>query len=203
MKKQIIAVDIDDVMAAGAAGFIKYSNETWGHTLTVEDFDENFAVAWGVSIEEAMRRVTQYLESGAHGRFDPLVEALPVLKRLAAKYELIIVTSRRLIIKPETDAWIAKHFPNIFSKIVYAGIYDNSNKDDVHHRLKHTKADVLKDLGADYLIDDQPKHCLGAAEAGVTCLLFGDYKWNRDITDLPKNVVRTKTWKQVEEYFNV
>ena len=68
-------------------------------------------------------------------------------------------------------------------------------------RLKATKADIVKQIGADYLIDDQPKHCFAAAEAGITSLLFGDYRWNRNVK-LPEGVVKVRTWHEVLEYFD-
>jgi uncharacterized HAD superfamily protein len=64
-----------------------------------------------------------------------------------------------------------------------------------------TKTKILAEIGANYLIDDQPKHCIAAAEAGITALLFGDYKWNKDI-ELKTNMVRVKNWQEVTEYFD-
>ncbi|HLA48993.1 MAG TPA: hypothetical protein VJY84_00415, partial [Candidatus Saccharimonadales bacterium] len=63
------------------------------------------------------------------------------------------------------------------------------------------KAEVCREIGADYLVDDQPKHCLAAADAGITALLFGDYKWTR-VNNLPKNVIKVRNWPAVLEYFN-
>ena len=63
-----------------------------------------------------------------------------------------------------------------------------------------TKAEICAEIGADYLVDDQPKHCLAAAKAGIKTILFGDYKWNRD-TKLMPNMVRAKNWQEVLEYF--
>jgi len=77
------------------------------------------------------------------------------------------------------------------------------DRTDLHilERLKGTKNDVIKQIGADYLIDDQPKHCIAAAKAGIKTVLFGDYKWNRDLK-LRKNMVRARNWQEVLEYFN-
>jgi uncharacterized HAD superfamily protein len=197
-----IAVDIDDVLAASAEGFAEYSNQQWGHTLTAEDFSENFSIPWGVEMDEALQRVNVYLQSGAHGRFKHKNDALPVLEQLKQRFKLIAVTSRRAILKPETEVWMQQYFPGIFSDVVYAGIFDKTQTHNAHQRLAHTKAQILTELKANYLIDDHPKHCLGAAEVGIPSLLFGDYAWNRDIKDLPKNVSRAKTWADVEDYFS-
>ena len=40
---------------------------------------------------------------------------------------------------------------------------------------KLTKGMLAKEIKADYLIDDQLKHCSAAAELGIPALLFGVY----------------------------
>jgi hypothetical protein len=50
-------------------------------------------------------------------------------------------------------------------------------------------------------IDDQPKHCVAAADIGIKALLFGEYSWNRTDT-LPVGVARVKDWVAVLQYFD-
>ncbi len=199
--RQIIAVDIDDVIAAGSEGFAEFSNQRWGTHLTASDYDEDFTSVWGLPLQESLQRVDEYLASGVHGRLRHFDDASPILQKLAERFELIVVTSRRSILKPETDAWIERHFPAIFSRVVYAGIFDQLDHDG-RERLQHTKAEILRELKATYLIDDQPKHCLAAAEAGVTSLLFGEYRWNREVLLPSSGVTRVKNWQQVGEFFD-
>ncbi|MGH7240930.1 MAG: hypothetical protein ACREGB_01390, partial [Candidatus Saccharimonadales bacterium] len=78
------------------------------------------------------------------------------------------------------------------------GFYDNGNLAGVHR----TKDQLLTELGADYLIDDQPKHCFAAAAAGITSVLYGDYAWSRGVGTLPEGVVRAANWSEVQEYFD-
>lgn len=203
-QRKTIAVDIDDVLSRSAEGFISFSNEQWGLKLSPEDYQEEWAVVWGVPLEEAVERSIVYHASGAVGKFQPHEAAMPVLQRLAKQYRLVAVTSRREILKPETDRWMERHFPGIFEALHYAGIWDRKlHQGNVQQTLNHTKAEVLKEIGADYLIDDQLKHCLGAAEAGIVAILFGDYKWNRTTNNLPGRVVRARDWDEVAEYFHV
>lgn len=205
MKQQkTIAIDIDDVLSHSAEGFVAFSNERWGMQLSPDDYHEEWEVVWGVSLEEALQRSIEFITSGAFGEFLPREAALPVLKRLAKHYKLVVLTSRRSILKPETDQWIERHFPGIFSEVHYAGIWDRDlTHETVSQAITHTKAELCRELGADYLIDDQPKHCVGAAEAGIKSILFGDYKWSRDLKVLPAHVVRAHHWDEVAEYFHV
>lgn len=202
MKKQrkTIAVDVDDVLSRSAEGFIAFSNERWGQQLSPDDYQEEWAVVWGVPLEQALERSLEFHASGVVGIYQPHEAAMPVLKRLAKQFNLVVVTTRREILKPETDAWISRHFPGIFQELHFAGIWEHP---DMARALAHTKAEICREIGADYLIDDQPKHCIGAAGAGLKSILFGDYKWNRGEQDLPEGVTRAAHWNEIAEYFRV
>lgn len=199
MVRQKIGVDVDDVLSRSAEGFADFSTKRWGKAHRAEDYTEDWAAFWGAPLEEALQRVKEVHTSGVFGKFLHFEAALPALRELAQRYELIVITSRREQLKPETDAWIARHFPDVFSGVHYAGIWDREA--DPHHLLKQTKASICRELGVQYLIDDQPKHCIAAAESGINALLFGDYAWNRS-GELPARVTRVKDWQSVVHYFN-
>lgn len=195
--KPIIAVDIDDVLSHSAADILRFSNKRWGHAHTLEDFDEHLAKMWQISQEEFEDRFREYIESGIMETYKPIAKAKEVLIDLSKRYSLISVTSRRAILLEMTERWIDTHYHGIFKQIVSSGIYGSSKKDE--HLL--TKADILVEVGADYLIDDQVKHCNGAAEKGVEALLFGGYPWNRSAEIVP-GVTRADTWDDVQRYFD-
>jgi len=193
-----MAIDLDDVIAANVPAFIDFSNKRWGTALTIEDYDEHWTAMWNVDHEEGKRRALEFHASGIVNDYGYDVAAKQVLKKLKKEYKLVIVTSRQKLIEKETLAWIDKHFKGMFDDIRFAGIWD----DGIAGSHKVTKAEVIQQIGGDYLIDDQLKHCLAVAEAGVPTLLFGDYSWNQ--TDLlPDGVIRTHDWQAVAEYFNV
>jgi 5'(3')-deoxyribonucleotidase len=197
--KQTIAIDIDDVLAANAEGFVAFSNKRWGTHLTPDDYSEHWAQMWRVDLDEVESRRRVLLEERvftSHRFFD---EAKPVLEKLKSRYKLVIVSSRRREIEKDTLPWLKKEFGGLFDAIHFAGIWDNG--ESILKQINMTKAKVLIELGADYLIDDQPKHCFAAAEAGLTALLFGDYGWNRDLKLMP-GVVKVNNWQAVEEYFD-
>ena len=202
MTKRIIAVDIDDVLSGSAAGLAKYSNERWNADVAAEDYDEDWAKFWRVSPEEAIRRADELHEAGVFGRHDPIAEALPAVIELKKHYKLIVVTSRRRRLQAETEAWLDRNFPGVFSEVHYAGFFDNdASAHDVKKALVQHKADLCRELGANYLIDDQLKHCIAAADCGVQALLFGNYRWNR-MDKLPKGITEVHGWEDVRRYFN-
>lgn len=199
MNKPIIAIDIDDVLSETVEGFMAWSNETYGTSLKVSDYNEDIATMWNVDREESERRAKNFHGGGAVGQLRHINAARPVLAWLADRYELVVITSRRVISKDQTEAWLNKYFPGIFSPEVinFAGIWDNADEQS-HNR---TKGDIVKKLGASYLIDDQIKHCVASAELGIETLLFGDYTWNQ-ADELPEGVVRVKDWLEVRKYFD-
>ena len=198
MEKQTIAVDIDDVLAANAAGFVAFSNTTWGTNLSVKNYNEDWRELWQVELDEAERRAVILHESGVIGTYDHYEESLSVLQRLKERYRLAIVTSRRKSIQTETEQWVERNFPGVFESIHFAGIYD----DELHEAMfSRTKLAILQENSVDYLIDDQIKHCIAAANAGVQAILFGDYPWNQ-ADELPAGVTRCVDWVAVGEYFD-
>ncbi len=198
MSKPIIAIDIDDVLAANAEGFVAFSNERWGTKLLPADYTEHWADVWQVDIGEANQRAMVLHDSGVIGGYRHFDEALPVLTGLCKRYDLIAITSRRISIEKLTREWIDKHYEGIFSDIQFAGIFDGPISLD---RLHRTKADLFVSNDVKYVIDDQLKHCLAAAELNINVVLFGEYPWNQ-IDELPAGVTRCKDWAAVLEYFD-
>lgn len=196
--KPVIAIDIDDVLSSSAVGFVEWSNKKYGTHLKPEDYQEHWAEMWKIDLDETFKRAQEFHEDDIVGSYNLIDGALDVLKKLKDKYTLILITSRRMSIKPSTLGWINAHYPNIFEDCVFAGFFD-ADKPDLNH-LKMTKAELAKNLKADYLIDDQLKHIEATAEIGIKGLLFGDYSWNQK-DDLPKNVKRVKDWNEILNYF--
>ena len=197
MAKQVIAVDIDDVLAATAESLVAYSNQQWGMNLVPEDYRERWGEMWGVDVETERQRATHVHEQRLFRDFTHDEAALPVLTRLAEKYELVIATSRTRNIRDDTLEWLELHYPGLFSDVHQSGLYDEFTAES----HLGTKAELIKEIGADYLIDDQPKHCLAVAEAGIETILFGDYSWQRGL-ELPAGVTRCHDWAAVGEYFD-
>lgn len=195
--KSIIAVDIDDVLSRSAEGFVQYSNEQWGTDLRADQYDDHWAKMWGISFEEAETRAQTLHASGLVGTYAPFSEAEPVLRSLKQYHDLIIVTSRRVVVKEETCTWVDRYFPKLFSAIYFSGLWDNATE----HAVSATKSQVCADLGVDYLIDDQVRHCVGAQEVGAQAILFGDYPWS-NVEELPDDIMHCSNWRAVQGYFD-
>jgi 5'(3')-deoxyribonucleotidase len=197
MAKKTIAVDVDDVLAAESEFVIAYSNKHWGHELTLEDYQENWGEMWDVDIDEVERRAAELHMPGLPTSYRLIEGAVDGLGTLKEHYNLVILTSRRDVVRDETLVWLNDVFNGVFSEVHFTGFWDTISPDS--HLL--TKGELAKQIGADYLIDDQPKHCFAAAEAGIESVLFGDYAQSRGLR-LPKGVTRCQDWAAVLGYFD-
>mgnify|MGYP001164667960 CR=1 FL=1 len=197
MTKPIIAIDIDDVLADYAVGFIEFSNAHWDTNLTIDDYDEHWANVWKVDVEEVRRRADLIHEKRLVKDLTHRSEARPILEKLSQRFDLAVVTSRRIQNKEDTLAWLGLYYPMLsVESVTFSGFYDTIHDDSIHQ----TKGSIISSIGASYMIDDQPKHCISAAECGVEALLFGSYRWNQ-LANLPPKVTRVRDWDSVEAYF--
>ena len=192
MKKPIIAVDMDDVLAQHAEAFVAFSNANYGTKLTKDTYDETWANFWKVEWEEIERRAKEFHTPEGTFSYAKIEAAEPVLQALRGKYELVIVTARSENVIKATYAWLDKHFPDVFSDVHFVPIWVPNNT--------VTKAQICQQIGAEYLIDDVLRHCNLAAQGGIQALLFGDYNWNKGETE--PIVRRVKDWQAVLEYFD-
>ncbi len=195
MRRLRIAVDIDDVLAENAIGFVTFSNERWGTRLSVDDYNEHWSEMWRIDSEEAERRAHIFHDSGVIRGYAHIGGAEEVLRNMSQVHHLMITTSRRLQVQSDTLLWIEEHFPGIFasSAVYFSGLWDTVHEGS--HKL--TKTELVTQINADVLIDDQLKHCLAVSETGRNAILFGDYTWNR-ADSLPDKVVRCHSWSEVE-----
>lgn len=193
---QTIAVDIDDVLALSAQELVAFSNKRWGTRLAVTDYDEHWANMWQVSIEEVRKRTQEFYDAKLVATYSPQDGGEEVLRYLSTRYKLVVATARSSELEKETLAWIQEHYGNLFSEVHHATIWNSITMEG----YSATKTELCKQIGADYLIDDQLKHCLSAHEAGIHAILFGDYTWNQK-PDLPSGIYRAKNWAMVKEYF--
>ncbi|HEX7368353.1 MAG TPA: hypothetical protein VF261_01700 [Candidatus Saccharimonadales bacterium] len=200
-KRPIIAVDIDDVLAAEAPFVIAYSNEHWGYNFTLDDYQEFWGAMWNVSGEESARRAAELHAPGVEGSYQPITRAREALEHLRERFDLVVVTSRRESVHQETLDWLDRYIgTGVFSQVVFSGIWDSGKVG----AEKMTKTDILRSIGARYLIDDQPKHCYSAAAGSIRAILFGEYPWNSGAgaPALPPGVVRCRDWQAVQGYFD-
>lgn len=193
MKRETIGVDADDVLAAHIEAFIEHSNKHYGTNLSPEEYSEHWGELWGVERDEVERRALAFHTPEIVGNFGVIEEAEVALRALKKTKELVIVTARPKHITETTLDWVDRHLPGIFTDVHFVPIWEPDNT--------VTKADICRQIGADYLIDDLIRHCNIAAESGIQPILFRRIDWDQAHEPNPKTV-QVKSWREVLEYFN-
>src|ERR1035438_7252667 len=94
MKKESIAIDLDDVLAAHVEAFIQFSNAQFGTNLTIDDYDDHFANIWNVEQKEIERRSKLFHVPNNYAELEVKEESKEALRRLNSEYNLFIVTAR-------------------------------------------------------------------------------------------------------------
>lgn len=191
-----MAVDLDDVLVPHFGELVAWYNTQYGTALTLADNGKGDLSAWDATTrEQAIRRVHQFLESEAFRSVAPYTEAREVLRRLADEYRLVVVTARDSLLETFTHHWLLEHFGELFEGVHFTASYSLEGK-------ARQKKMVLKDIGAQCIIDDSLEHVCAAADLDIKGVLFGNYPWNQ-AAELPSLVTRCRDWSAVEEYFKV
>jgi 5'(3')-deoxyribonucleotidase len=200
MSKQVIAIDIDDVLAQGTESLRLEVNKRLGvdlqphHYAVPGDFWGYYESVWrknGLGGRITMEELNpQMVEDQSH--VAPFESAYAVLSELSNDYKLVVVTSRDEAWRPATERWLESYFGGLFSGLYFAGRRSTSQK---------TKGELCNYLKAKWLIDDNVGHAQTAIDSGVTAILFGEYGWHLE-TDIHTDIVRCRNWSEVLEYFH-
>jgi 5'(3')-deoxyribonucleotidase len=188
--KPVIAVDIDEVLSPLHDLVFAHHNEVYGTNFPLHDTGGSYFIDkyTGEPYEVTMEKLKKFIDTEAFQNLEPLDGAVEAIKKVASKYDIIVITSRQDFYFEITHKWLEQHFPQTF-KSVHFTEYGAAD-------VKISKSDLCLKLGARYLIDDNLEFTLQAAAAGIKVLLFGDYPWNQ-ANELPGGVIRVKDWNEV------
>jgi hypothetical protein len=103
-----------------------------------------------------------------------LTGALSALQRLKAHHDLVVVTSRQFAIQDATLSWLDTHFPDVFSSVHFGNHFAKAG-------TSKKKSEICLEIGADVLIDDNPKYAYDCAMHGCQVLLYNwrmEYPWS-------------------------
>lgn len=198
-KKQIIAFDCDDVIVATGSLLVEYYNKLHGTNVQAKDFySKDYKCVWMADSATVAHDLFAYILTDECASLLPMDGASDVLRELAKKYTLYIVTGRPGYTEKATNAWIDKYLPGIFEKVVFTNFFKANNS----RGATRTKADVCRELGAEYLVDDHLAHIRNVAKQGVAGLLFGNLSWEQ-VGELPPKAVKVDDWNGLRKYFNL
>jgi uncharacterized HAD superfamily protein len=188
-----IGIDLDGCAADTISPFLKFYNERHNSKYAYEEIlTHDFWDLFGITREEAIGRMHDFYEQTEFDIIPVIGTAAETIKKLNEDNELIVITARPLIYKEKTMQWLEKHFPNIFSKVIFTNQY---SKD--HLSKQTTKAAICEMEGIDILVEDFDKYVTECAGVCKKVIVF-DQPWNQN-AKLPENAVRVKSWDEVLE----
>jgi 5'(3')-deoxyribonucleotidase len=199
MARQIIAIDIDDVIADSTEALRLKVNEKTGASLTREHYQVE-GEYWGYyervwtahGLKDKVPKGMLDSEMIADQSYVLLLPGVSfAIGELSKRFDIALVTARHKEWEEATHEWLKEHFGNVFIDVHFAG----------NLRMGHTqtKGELCKEVGAKWLIDDNPMHCKTALDEGLQGILFGEYGWHYE---LPEGLVHCKDWPAVLEYFD-
>ncbi|KAF9431156.1 hypothetical protein BGZ76_000523 [Entomortierella beljakovae] len=204
--RKVIAVDLDEVLARTSLAIAEFHNDTYGTSLTMQDFiSYDYTKIWGGTREESITKWRLFFDSPYFLKVEPVEGSLETLKLLKSRrFSLVIVTARQQFVAELTKKFVDRHFPGIFESIYFANHY--LTEQEKLNFISKPKSIICRDVHAQLLIDDSLEIATEVAKAGIPVLLFdhqGSYKWNKlkDGEKLPDKVTRVKSWKEIQDWF--
>lgn len=185
-----LGIDFDDILFDFNHKYCQFHNERYGTNLCFDDiFTYDLRAVWNVGMDEAVRRVEEFISSDMHDEVYPVSGSVETIKLLRNNYELHLITSREEKFKDKTLNWLNKHFPNLFHKIHFTNIFGESKN-------KIKKSEVCLNNGIGLMVEDAPIYAKDLAEKGIEVLLL-DKPWNR--VETHPLVKRVYNWKEIEK----
>lgn len=172
MKRKVVAVDFDDVVAAFYQAYMLWHNQKYGTTMTVADaYTFDMVELWGLPEETLVERLQDF--SHNHHASIQMTKGVKVaLERLKENFELHIVTSRCETLTDVTKSWLHSKGINHFEDMHFLNGFGSPLPP------KGRKLDVLEHIGASVLIEDAPINARRVASAGIP-VLMPQRRWNK------------------------
>jgi len=187
-KRQVIAIDCDDVLINASQYIVDTYNERYGTSVQLAHAHASKNPEWAADRDEVFRRLHGIQNTKEFGEIVPRRDAIEVIPRLAKDHDLHLITARSDEALPVTERMIAKHFSGCFVGIDHVGP-DSS------------KGDVCERIGASIMIDDNIVHLETATQHGVGAVIwFGDYAWQTSQLERASelSIIHCDDWYEVE-----
>ena len=182
-----LAFDIDGVVADTMDVFIRLAHERYGlHRLTIEDLAcYNLYECLDIDHEILTELICLTLDDEHTLQLPPMKGAPEVLTQIATATPLHFVTAR---IWPESIVqWLRNTLPDVPEERIRVTATGDPD----------AKAEVLRNLGVKYFVEDRTETCRRLAEQGFRPILF-DQPWNRNEpeADFP----RVMNWNELSRW---
>lgn len=191
MRRDLIVSDCDESVLKLIGPITIFVNEIYRTSFTKEDYKTfNLWETWGVSREEAKKRVLEFFASDYSRKMVPFEGAQKVVNYLSREKDLAILTARPEGARQMLIEDINYYFGGNFSDFYFSNEWSNGGG--------LTKAEFCKKLSPNVLIEDSLRIAKSCSSI-IPRILLLDRPWNRySKDDLPDNVERVcGGWEEV------
>ncbi len=197
-----IYVDLDDVLAQTARGFLQILAEVFDKEVAFEEITQfDLGVSFDLTPEELDRFLVEAHRPERLMEFEPVDGAVDVLSRWAGEGRTVdILTGRPPSSNDASRAWLKRHdFPHreVFFVDKYTR-YDDAAWEG-HGRV--LTLDELHGDRYDVVVEDSLKTAVYLAENTSARVLLLDRPWNRGVQEISKSTLdrieRLDSWEDV------
>lgn len=173
----VVGVDFDDVVRDFIPAILEYYHHLTNRRFTKEDiYTYNLWEVWGCTKDESMQIVNDFYDSSFFSAIQPCPGAIAALHALAAFACPNIITAAAYKTKEQGENFLKTHATSIIVPVTYAAsAYFPINGDN-----KHPKAEILQDIMAIAMVEDNPEFALACANSGTPVYLVRQ-PWNRSM----------------------
>jgi 5'(3')-deoxyribonucleotidase len=176
-KKAIVLVDIDDTLSKTTPSYFR--------DIAVHAIECFRTLADANSRRQGLRYIVEssLQKTNFYRNLPPHADSFDVLSNLKTKYDFKIATRRKPYLQSDTEFWLSKMYPDIFSETFF-------NVRD--------KGKLAQELGAIRLIDNDMTHYRSGEKHGIQPIHFAPRQWNRLIRKTTPR--RALTWKAIGDF---
>lgn len=199
--ESVVAVDFDDVLLPLVHPLIEYYNANHANgadfpCAEIANFKTyNYQQCFGIPRDDMTKIFDEFMSSREFAdlhRSEPSEECKQVIKELSQSHKLVIISARDQKLRERTATYVDEWFPGCFSEIYLGNQYGTGTK--------RTKLQIMEQVDAHTLIDDNPDYITQIVHGGKTGILFGDYPWSS--IEHCENTHRATEWKDLLELLN-
>lgn len=187
MRRLVIAIDCDDVLVRTTPFLVDAYNAKYGTKATLAQSHDPAFDIWQADEDTQVERWGQLTETEGYKDLGPEPTEARVLRDLAQRHELHLVTARKEHERKYTREMLERELKGVFTSMEFVG-------------WNGSKGDVCKRIGADVLVDDNWRHLENAIENGLPesgAILFGDYPWN-EADRARSNLTHCTDWASIK-----
>lgn len=174
------AYDLDNTILNTPATIINLHNRIYKDRKI--EYDDKISLDWKfrpvIKTDEELADLFKLFDHKDFYRHTIMYKyAKDIINGFSKKNKVYIISKHMDSRKPLTKEWVSKTFPKV--ELIFVANFEDKGR-------------VLKEIGADIIVDDR----LDALESCINVvpyrILFGEYDWNKEV-----NMTRATNWKEL------